>query len=201
VEVFTREELRGHPALLAPLLLGALIGCGETVLRIVEVEAYGAHDDPASHAHRGRTVRNRAMFADVGCLYAYRSYGVHTCINVVIHDEGYPGAVLLRAGEPISGLAAMRARRERGRSRSNAVATVHLARGPGNLGKALGVSTAMDGCDLLDGSEGPWLARDSELASAYRTSSRIGISVGKELPWRFYLPGPSVSGPAGLRGL
>ena len=83
----------------APQLLGLrLVSRGVTV-RLVEVEAYGGTDDPASHAARGQTSRNRAMFGPPGRLYVYRSYGIHLCANVVVGSAGSAAAVLLRAGE------------------------------------------------------------------------------------------------------
>ncbi|MEZ5238112.1 MAG: DNA-3-methyladenine glycosylase [Microthrixaceae bacterium] len=87
----------------AAALLNTILVVQGRAGRIVETEAYGGDRDPASHAHRGRTNRNQSMFGAAGTLYAYRSYGIHTCANVVVGDEG-EGAVLVRALEPLEGI-------------------------------------------------------------------------------------------------
>ena len=122
------------------MLLGALLVTpGPVVLRLVEVEAYGGtadHDDPASHAHRGRTARNGTMFGPPGHLYVYRSYGIHLCANVVCGPDGLAGGVLLRAAEVIEGEDLVRARR-------GPRARGELAAGPGRLGQALGLTPSI----------------------------------------------------------
>jgi DNA-3-methyladenine glycosylase len=129
----------------APDLLGCYLATsfpdGDTVGRIVEVEAYTGPDDPASHAAEriGRTARNAAMFGPPGTAYVYRSYGVHWCVNVVTSVVGDPSAVLIRALEPTAGLGVMRGRRG-GRPQ--------LCSGPGRLCAALGIDGALDGHDL-----------------------------------------------------
>ena len=106
--------------------------------------------DPGSHGHRGATPRNRHLFGPPGTLYAYRSYGIHTCVNVVSGPEGTSSGSLLRAAEVVDGVEVARDRR------GPSVADVALARGPGNLGQALGaVLGADDGTSVLDGS-GPF---------------------------------------------
>lgn len=155
------------------------IGDKTTAVTVVEVEAYAGGDDPASHAFRGQTPRNAAMFGPPGTLYVYRSYGIHWCMNVVVGEEGLPHAVLLRGGEPTAGIAAMVERRGR---------EANLADGPGKLCQALGVTKDQDGTDLRTGSlrlvAGPGLGGRS-----VATTTRIGISKAVERPWRFVVVG------------
>jgi DNA-3-methyladenine glycosylase len=115
---------------LAPTLLGALLSAGGVSVRITEVEAYAASDDPAAHAWGGERPHTRDLFAVPGTLYLYRSYGIHLCANVTCGEPGRGSAVLFRAGRVVAGFDQARARR-------GAVAEVALARGPGNLGQAL----------------------------------------------------------------
>lgn len=169
-----------RPAIdVAPELVGKLLvrRLGEELLSgwIVEVEAYMGSQDPASHAYGGPTQRNHSMFGPPGHLYVYRSYGVHFCANVVTSEEGVGTAVLLRALEPESGIDQMRRLRDLDEIR-------RLCRGPGNLGRALGISRSDDGADLI-GSDIFIIDRGSrpEIGAA----TRIGINVAAERPWRF----------------
>lgn len=146
--------------------------------RIVEVEAYGAVD-PASHAFRGRTGRNGAMFSSPGTLYVYRSYGVHWCVNIACEPEGTGAAVLLRALEPTHGLAEMRARR-------GGVAELALCSGPGKLTQALGISGADDGLLV---STPPFALEPPECPVEIVATPRVGITKAVELPWRYLVRG------------
>lgn len=154
---------------------------------IVETEAYVGPHDPASHAAAsiGRTKRNLAMFGPPGRAYIYRSYGIHWCLNAVTREEGFPAAVLLRAVDPLAGMAQMR-RRRGGKE--------PLCSGPGRLGQAFGISGDLDGYSMTRGSlvllEG-WQIPETRIG----VSSRIGISKAKDLQLRFYVRGhPEVSG-------
>jgi len=161
---------------------------------IVETEAYGGPDDPASHAATasGVTQRNQAMFGPPGRAYVYRSYGVHWCVNVVTGPIGQGQAVLLRGLLPIAGEAAMSERRE-GRK--------PLAAGPGRLCQALGITDGLYGHDLtapplqlLPG----WKVDDDEVEA----SERIGVSAAAEWPHRFYVrDSAGVSRPASKKTL
>ena len=110
-----RDRLARPSYVIAPRLLGAVLvsqTSGRTVaLRVTEVEAYHGSDDPASHAFRGETNRNRIMFGPAGFLYTYFTYGMHWCANVTCRHEGVAGGILLRAGEGVTGLEVARSRR------------------------------------------------------------------------------------------
>ena len=150
---------------------------GPAAVRLVEVEAYAGGDDPASHSYRGRTARNAVMFGPPGHLYAYFTYGMHWCVNVVCAPEGTPHAVLLRAGQPVLGADLMAKRRRTTRERD-------LARGPARLAQALGLDGTASGADLLDG--GPirltagWPVPDDAVA----WTPRVGITRAADRPWR-----------------
>lgn len=172
----------------APRLLGMVLAVrdsgGEFVRagRIVEVEAYGAERDPASHAHRGPTPRNRSMFGPPGTLYCYRSYGIHTCANVATGEAGRGEAVLVRALEPIVGTDAMFIARRAARSERD------LASGPGKLCEALGIALGDDGTDLLAAASRVTLLEGEPVAGEEVASGRrIGISRAEELPWRYWV--------------
>jgi len=148
------------------------------VARIVETEAY-QEDDPASHSFRGRTARTEVMFGPAGHLYVYFSYGMHWCMNVVTGDDGEGSAVLLRAAEPIEGVDVMRARRGVMRERL-------LCAGPGRLTQALAVDRTLNGADLMTGTE-LWIgAGRSVPPDRLGVSRRVGISVARDRPWRFF---------------
>lgn len=172
----------------APDLLGKTLvhrdPAGLLTLRIVEVEAYrGEGEDPASHAHRGRTSRNRNMFATPGRLYVYLCYGVHHCLNVVCAPDGRAGAILLRGAEVLHGAPLM------GRRRGQP--GVRIANGPGKLGQALAANLEWDGRTLLRGVTGIW---PGPAPRRIVKTTRIGISKGRALRLRFLDPdSPGVS--------
>ncbi len=144
---------------------------------IVETEAYRP-EDPACHAYKGPTMRNRTMFERAGLAYVYVSYGVHHLINVVCEGEGVGSAVLVRALRPVEGIGSMA--RRRGRSDK-------LCDGPGKLSQSLGVDLTLDGCDL---SEGPLQIEHGEPpAGEIVSTTRIGITRAVEFPWRFVVMG------------
>ncbi len=198
-----RAALNRDAHLVAPSLLGARLTSDlgpRVVVRITEVEAYGGPgEDPGSHAHRGRTGRNAAMFGPVGTAYVYFTYGMHWCLNVVSHREGCAGAVLIRAGAVVSGLATSRRRRPAARDDTD------LARGPARLAACLAVTGAENGADLLAPTSPLRLRLDpsSVAASAegrptpptWATGPRTGVALaGAGTPWRFWLPDePTVS--------
>jgi len=159
--------------------------------RIVEVEAYLGHRDPASHAYRLRTERNEVMFWTGGHLYVYFTYGMHYCANIVTEREERGMAVLLRAGEPIRGLNTMMTNRYGTREAESSaelnLLNGDLCRGPAKLCRSFGIDRRNNGTDLC-GNE-IWLARDASLQAPFRVrrSTRIGITQGKEHRWRFFI--------------
>ena len=174
----------------APDLLGCVVTAGGVSVRLVEVEAYaGVGADPGSHAHRGRTARNAAMFERAGTLYVYFTYGMHWCANVVTGVPGEGSAVLLRAGEVIGGLDLARSRRLPSADRD-------LARGPARLAQCLGLDRSADGTDVLDGT-GPVLLRPGAPPdpAAVLAGPRTGVARGHDLPWRFWLAGERTVSP------
>ncbi len=168
----------------APALLGQRLTVGSRSGRIVEVEAYEGAEDPASHAHRGQTDRNRVMFGPPGRLYVYRSYGIHWCANIVCGPVDAPGAVLIRAIDPDQGIEAMWADRPKAKQETD------LASGPGKLCAALGIEGGHNAIDLLDGAAPVRLvAQDPVPAGSVVSGPRIGITKAVERPWRFAIAG------------
>jgi DNA-3-methyladenine glycosylase len=154
--------------------------------RLVEVEAYlGRGSDPGSHAYRRPTPRNRVMFGPPGRLYVYRSYGVHECVNVVCEEDGRAAAVLLRAVEPVAGLDRMRANRGLGTDAPLRA----VASGPGRLARAMAITLADYGTSALRGPISFRRPAEGAPASGVLTTPRIGLSAGRELPYRFVLEG------------
>jgi DNA-3-methyladenine glycosylase len=147
---------------------------------IVETEAYSGVDDPASHAWRGRTQRNAVMFGPPGHAYVYFTYGMHHCLNAVTGPTGQASAVLLRAIEPIVALELMRERR------GAYILDRDLARGPGRLCQALGITTADDGTDLAG--DALWISETLDAPDLLIVATpRIGITRAAERPWRFVI--------------
>jgi len=184
--LLTREELAVDPVDAAKLLLGSYLEAGDVRVRIVEVEAYRGGDDPASHCYRGKTPRNEVMFGPAGHLYVYFVYGMHFCANVVSLTDGVPGAVLLRAGEVVSGEDVAFSRRSASRS------AAELAKGPARLCKALGLDRASNGLDLTS-PESPVRLYAGEPATKVHSGPRVGVAVAMDVPWRFWIDSPAVS--------
>lgn len=168
---------------------------GTTAGAIVEVEAYIGEDDPACHAAPGPTVRNQPLYGPPGRAYVYLNYGLHDMMNCVTEPEGSPAAVLIRALEPLEGLALMQRRRSKApwRQGKPAVPDHELCRGPGNLCRAMGITLADNKRPLT---RGPLTIHDRGIASGEIVwSQRIGIRVGTEHHWRASVSGHlSVSG-------
>lgn len=170
-----------------------LLGCllvrriGKEVLsgRIVEVEAYRGSDDPASHSYRGATKRSSIMFGEAGHVYVFFSYGSHWCLNFTTEAKGQPGAVLIRALEPVEGIGRM--------VKNRGVSDVErLTNGPGKLTKALSIDRDFNGEDVVE-SKRLFVSGPGE-PMRVEASARIGISRGRERQWRFFARGnPFVS--------
>lgn len=179
-----RSFYEGDSREVAPQLLNKVLIHGELSGRIVEVEAYAAEDDPASHAFRGETARNRTMFGSPGLLYVYFTYGMHFCANAVCGEVGWAHAVLLRALHPVGGIDVMRARRAAARR------DVDLTSGPAKLCSALAIDRDLDGADLVADDRGITIIDDGTPPPATPgQSGRIGIRVATEEPWRWFVPG------------
>jgi DNA-3-methyladenine glycosylase len=186
---FERRLLDQRASLAAPALLGALLVVGPRSGRIVEVEAYEGGNDGASHASGGRTGRNQVMFGPAGHLYVYRIYGMHWCANVVCGPIDEPGAVLVRAIEPMAGVERMWPDRPKAKKLDD------LGSGPGKLCAALAIDGRHDGVDLLSGDDPVRLCRGRP-PEAMVTGPRVGISKAVKRQWRFAEAGsPHVSRP------
>jgi DNA-3-methyladenine glycosylase len=190
-----RSELPIDTISLARYLIGEVVVRelpeGVASGRIVETEAYIV-GDAAGHAYRGMTPRNRSLFLEPGHAYIYLAYGTSYMLNVSSEMPGIGAGVLIRALEPLDGIAIMR--RNRGIERLG-----DLARGPGRLTAALRIDRCLDAVDLCR--EGPlWLGHCDQEAGEIGQSIRIGISRDANRLLRFYLRGsPFVSGPRSLR--
>ncbi|HLC22427.1 MAG TPA: DNA-3-methyladenine glycosylase [Candidatus Nanoarchaeia archaeon] len=160
---------------------------GKTVGKIVETEAY-LQRDPGSHSHKGMTPRNAQMFGKAGTAYVYFIYGMYHCFNIVTNKEGIGEAVLIRALQPVNGIELMKKRRKTDDIRN-------LCSGPGKLVIAMGITKHHNGADLLTGTI-RLLPRKKNKKIDIVTCTRVGISIGKELPYRFYIKNnPFISKP------
>jgi DNA-3-methyladenine glycosylase len=175
-------------AVLARRLLGSILvhetGDGPLVGRLTETEAYLPEGDAGSHSRSGPTARNAAMFGRGGAAYVYRIYGLHHCFNVVSGPRGSGEAVLIRAADPLQGLAAMAARR--GIAALDGRAAASLCAGPARLVVAFGIGPEHDGTDLR---RGPLRLRWAPPVPGHRVivSRRIGLGRGADLALRFRL--------------
>lgn len=193
--------LSGDPLDVAPRLLGSVLHGRGVAVRLTEVEAYRGADDPGSHAFRGETPRTRPMFQGAGHVYAYFTYGMHTCVNLVCGEPGTASGLLIRAGEVVDGAELALERRRAGRART--IPHRDLARGPARLAQALGVLLSDSGTRLaplgrpdLDGLR--LEPRPALPAHAIATGPRVGVAGpggdAKAHPWRFWIAGdPTVS--------
>jgi DNA-3-methyladenine glycosylase len=165
--------------------------------RIVEVEAYRGTVDPASHAYRGLTDRNKPLFGEVGHAYVYFVYGNHYCLNATARDSSAKaGGVLFRGIEPLAGTEVMFRNRgfkkqESPHGANGLSVPWQLTNGPGKLTKAMQINTKHSGIDLTDPSSEIFirggLDKDNEFEIA--SSRRIGVNRAKSKQWRFFIKG------------
>ncbi|MGA8089974.1 MAG: DNA-3-methyladenine glycosylase [Terracidiphilus sp.] len=205
--LISREFFENSPESVAPGLLGKLLvvrGPGGGVLagRIVEVEAYlGPHNeppDPAAHSHRGPTPRNQVLFGPAGHAYVYSIYGQYFCMNISCEREGQAGCLLLRALEPVMGLAEM----ARNRGLDEDAPMWMIASGPSRLCLALGLTRPLhNGLDVTSTGSPLQVRDDGSPDVEVVITPRIGIKHAVDWPLRFALRGHGcVSGPKRLAG-
>jgi DNA-3-methyladenine glycosylase len=157
-----------------------------TVGRIVEVEAYFGVGDAAAHACSGKTARNAVLFGPPGRAYVYLIYGMHYCLNISCEPEGIAGCVLLRALEPIAGMATMTRRR----GLRNYASPRLLASGPGRLCQAMGITRAdHNGLGVTDAASVLTVVEDDYLLPQIDVTPRIGIQKAAERLLRFSIQG------------
>ena len=173
-EFFSRD-----PRKVAKELLGCKIIKNGVKAEIVETEAYLGTEDPASHACNGKTDRNEPMFEKPGKAYVYVSYGTHNMFNIVAHEQDEVGAVLIRAVRPVEGLKDMKERRGFEEEEK-------LCNGPGKLSEALNIGRADNRKDLLSGD---FRIEKGNNHEEVVESSRIGISEGLDLEYRYFKRG------------
>lgn len=183
-----RSWFARHPVIVAFDLIGCVLKVERNGVavsgRIVETEAYAGPADPASHAGRRRIARE-TMSGPPAHVYTYISYGIHNMMNIVAHEAGQAGGVLLRAIEPHEGIDVMVERR-------NGIAVPQLGKGPGSLGQALGIQPADLGIDIITSEV--FSVHEGRPGQAIMAGPRIGISQAINAPWRFFEhPSPYVS--------
>ena len=152
---------------------------GKIVGKIVETEAY-LKDDPGSHSHNGMSKRNEHMFGREGIAYVYLIYGMYHCFNVVTNKEGVGEAVLIRALEPVEGIELMKKKRKVSKEKD-------LCSGPGKLCIAMGIEKKHSSLCLKE-SHLKLVKKKNKKFEIFETT-RIGLSQGKDLPYRFYIKG------------
>jgi DNA-3-methyladenine glycosylase len=191
--LISRDFFARHSVQVAPELLGCVLehqtADGLVAVELTEVEAYEGETDPASHAYHGKTQRNAVMYGPPGYAYVYFTYGMHFCVNLVCLPAGRASAVLLRAGMVTEGEDLARTRR----TKSAAIASRDLARGPARLCQALGIDRSLDGADVC-ASGSPlrvrWPgARRTDRSAKIISGPRVGIARAAEVPWRFWIEG------------
>jgi len=180
--ILPRSFYRRSTVEVARDLLGKILVHGETEGRIVETEAYLGGNDLAAHSARGLTERTRVIFGPPGRAYVYLIYGMYECLNLVAEPNGKPGCVLLRALEPVAGIEVMQRRRPAAR------AVRDLARGPGRLTLAMGITRRLNGADVT---RGRLTVRGDVPQEKFEieVTPRIGIRHCADWPLRYLIKG------------
>lgn len=179
--------------IVAPQLLGAVLRHGPVAVQLTEVEAYLGEADPASHAYKGLTPRCATMFGPPSHLYVYASYGIHRAGNLVCSPDGTAGGVLLRGARVLAGMDVVRERR------GAKPVDEALARGPGNLGSAMGFDLNLNGLEVVQVeepfdldepvSDNALYLHEGDNVPEFRVGPRIGITKNADAPLRFWIPG------------
>lgn len=179
--------------IVAPQLLGAVLRHGPVAVQLTEVEAYLGEADPASHAYKGLTPRCATMFGPPSHLYVYASYGIHRAGNLVCSPDGTAGGVLLRGARVLAGMDVVRERR------GAKPVDEALARGPGNLGSAMGFDLNLNGLEVVQVeepfdldqpvSDNALYLHEGDNVPEFRVGPRIGITKNADAPLRFWMPG------------
>lgn len=194
-KLLRRAFFNRDPRTVARELLGKLIvrrdGRKQLAGRIVEVEAYLGAGDLAAHAAAGNTARNSVLWGPPGHAYVYFIYGVHYCLNISCLPDGEAGCILVRALEPVSGVAEMaEARGLDDLDRTSVPELRKLASGPGKLCEALGITRPRDnGKDMLASKSDLQVASDGFRVGEVGVTQRIGITKAAELPLRYVIAG------------
>jgi DNA-3-methyladenine glycosylase len=194
-KLLLRAFFNRDPRIVSRELLGKLIvrreGRRQLAGRIVEVEAYLGAGDLAAHAAAGHTARNAVIFGPPGHAYVYFIYGVHYCLNISCLPAGDAGCVLIRALEPVSGIAAMaNARGLADLDLTLARDLRKLASGPGKLCEALGITRPRDNDkDMLSAASDLQVMSDGFRVQDVVVTQRIGITKAAELPLRYVIAG------------
>ena len=203
-QILPQEFYARDPRIVARELLGKILirtssGRAATRLsgRIVEVEVYLGEGDLAAHAAAGKTARNEVLFGPPGHAYVYFIYGVHYCLNFSCMPEGEAGSVLLRAIEPLEGMAAMAKARGISEEQTHSISGRRLlTSGPGRVCQALGITRARFNGQELYAPDSPLkIVADGWRPQDIRETLRIGITKSPEMPLRYFISGnPFVSG-------
>jgi len=194
VDFFNRDPRRVARGLLGKLLVRRQ-STGIMAGRIVETEAYLGEGDDAAHAAAGRTARNAVLFGPPGVAYVYFIYGNHYCLNASCLPEGVPGCVLVRALEPVAGIAEMA--KARGINLLNPSDVRKISSGPGRICEALGITRTRDNGKGLATPESDLQLRDDGCrVRRVMVTKRIGITKSASEELRYFIAGnPFVSGP------